>query len=266
VLAVPGDPLELSKQPDARLGPIRQASGRNFGPRARARTAGVCYVLEGAASAFGALHVVSEVTVSGNAAATAANVVTRQPLMWLGFALALVAVTCHIIYAVLFCELFRPVSRTLSLLALAVSVVAAAIQAGAALLQAAPLLIVRSGGYLNAFTVTQRDALTLAFLKLNMQAFDIYLVFFGIWLAMIGYLIVRSTFIPTIIGVLAGCAGLCYLVLLAPPLASYLYPYYLAPDVIGEPVLLLWLLVVGLDPDRWHQESAVATSSAYSIA
>jgi len=76
-------------------------------------------------------------------------------------------------------------------------------------------------------------------------------VFFGLWLALIGCLSVRSTFVPTRVGVLAACAGLCYPTLLAPPLASFLYPWYLAPDVIGEPVLLLWLLIVGLNPQRW---------------
>ena len=242
--------------------PHRQVGVRvTGGPRARARAAGVFYLLEGATSAFGALHVVSEVTVSGNAAATAANVVAHQPLMWLGFAAALVAVACHIIYTVLFYELFRPVSRTLSLVAAAMSLVAAAIQAGAALFQAAPLLTVRGSGYLNAFTAGQRDALTLAFLKLNMQAFDIYLVFFGMWLTLIGYLIVRSTFIPWIVGVLAACGGLCYLILLAPPVANHLYPYYLAPDVIGEPVLLVWLLVVGVSPGRWHQQARLRPGS-----
>jgi hypothetical protein len=227
-----------------------------LGPRARARTAGVFYALEGATSAFGALHVVSELTVSGNGAATAANVLGHQALMWLGFAVALVAVACHIIYTVLFYEIFKPVSRTLALVATAISLVASAVQAGSALFQVAPLLILRSGSYLHVFTVAQRDALALAFLNLNMQAFDIYLVFFGLWLTMIGYLIVRSSFIPAAVGVLAACGGLCYLVLLAPPLAHYLYPYYLAPDVIGEPVLLLWLIIVGLNPGQWRQQAA----------
>ena len=248
--------MDLDHQAATRLEAPSRATTRNLGPRARARTAGVFYVLEGATSAFGALHVVSEVTVSGNSAATAASVLGHQPLMWSGFGIALVAVACHVIYTVLFYELFTPVSRTVALIAAAISVVAAAIQAGAALFQAAPLLILRNSGYLNAFTVKQRDALALAFLKLNMQTFDIYLVFFGLWLTLIGYLIVRSTFIPTIVGVLAACGGLCYLILLAPPLASYLYPYYLAPDVIGEPVLLLWLLIVGLNPGQWHQQAA----------
>jgi hypothetical protein len=136
-------------------------------PRALARTAGVFYLLEGAASAFGAIHVVSQVTVSGNATATAASMLDHQALMWAGFGLALVAVACHIVYAVLCYELFKPVSRTLSLLAAAISLVAAAIQGCAALFQAAPLLVVRGGGAMNAFSVSQRDALALLSLNLS---------------------------------------------------------------------------------------------------
>jgi hypothetical protein len=224
-------------------------------PRARARIAGAFYLLEGTASAFGAIHVVSQVTVSGNAAATAASVLSHQSLMWVGFGLALVAVACHIVYAVLFYEIFRPVSKTLAQLTVAVSLASAAIQGSAALFQAAPVMVLRSG-YLNAFSLRQRDALALFSLNLNTQAFDIYLVFFGLWLALIGYLIVRSTFIPTVVGVLAMAAGACYLTLLAPPLASYLSPWFLAPDVVGEPVLLLWLLIVGLNPQRWRAQAS----------
>jgi hypothetical protein len=183
-------------------------------------------------------------------------VLDHQALMWAGFGLALVAVACHIVYAVLFYELFKPVSRTLSLLAVAISLVAAAIQGCAALFQAAPLLVLR-GGAMNAFSVSQRDALALLSLNLSRQVFDIYLVFFGLWLTLTGYLIVRSAFIPAIVGVLAMCAGACYLTLLVPPLAGYLYPWYLAPDVIGEPVLMLWLLIVGLNPRRWLQQAGV---------
>lgn len=213
------------------------------------------YVLEGAASAYGAIHVVSEVTASGNAAATAASVLGHQALMWAGFGLALVAVACHLIYSVLFYELFKPVSRTLSLLALASSLTAAAIQGSAALFEAAPLLVLRSGAGMTGLGVRPRDAIALLALRMSSQAFDIYLVFFGLWLALTGYLIVRSTFIPAVVGVLAAGGGVCYLTLLVPPLAGYLYPWYLAPDLIGAPVLMLWLLIVGLNPDRWLQQA-----------
>jgi hypothetical protein len=249
------DDVDLS-QPAAVTAVPQLRTGR-AGPRARARAAGAFYLLEGAASAYGAIHVVGQVTVAGNATATADRVLGSQALLWTGFGLALVAVACHIVYAVLFYELFKPVSRTLSLLAMAVSLTAAAVQVCAALFQAAPLLVLR-GGYLHVLGAGQRDALALFWLNLSSQAYDVYLVFFGVWLALTGYLIVRSTFIPAVVGVLAMCAGLCYLTLLAPPLAGYLYPWYLAPAVIGEPVLMLWLLIVGLNPDRWLQQAGQA--------
>jgi hypothetical protein len=61
--------------------------------------------------------------------------------------------------------------------------------------------------------------------------------------------------VSLVAGVLAVCGGLCYLILLVPPLAGYLSPWYLAPDVIAEPVLMLWLLIVGLNPQRWRQQA-----------
>ena len=78
------------------------------------------------------------------------------------------------------------------------------------------------------------QALALMFLKLNGRAFNIYLVFFGFYCLLIGYLIFRSTFLPRILGVLMAFAGLGYLTLLSPPLAEYLYPYFLAPPPSGN--------------------------------
>jgi hypothetical protein len=220
-------------------------------PRSKARIAGLFYMLEGGTSAFGAIYVAGKLTVSGNAATTAANVLTHQPLLWWGFAAALVAVVCHVVYTILFYELLRPVNKTIALIAACVSLVAAAIQGCACLFEIAPLLIVRGGRYLSAFRPAQLHALALMFFNLDSQAFNIYLVFFGFWLVMTGYLIFRSTFVPRLIGALALLAGLSYVTLLSPSLASYLSPYYLAPDVVGEPVLMLWLVFVGVNPARW---------------
>ena len=90
--------------------------------------------------------------------------------------------------------------------------------------------------------------------KLNAQAYDIGLVFFGFWCALIGYLIIRSNFLPRIIGALEVLAGLGYLTLLWRPLAHYLYPYNLALAGPGEISLMLWLLVKGVDEQRWKEQ------------
>src|SRR5947209_6692945 len=84
------------------------------------------------------------------------------------------------------------------------------------------------------------------------------LVFFGFWCVLIGYLIFRSTFLPRIIGALEVLAGLGYLTLLWRPLAHYLYPYNLALAGPGEISLLLWLLVVGVNVERWKEQANAA--------
>ena len=77
--------------------------------------------------------------------------------------------------------------------------------------------------------------------------------------AIAGYLIYRSTFLPRIIGVLLMIAGAAWLTFLSPPFgAAYLRPYIL-PFAFGELVLTLWLLVKGVDAERWK---ASALSSA----
>jgi len=222
-------------------------------PRTKARIAGVFYLLEGATSAFGAIYVVSMLTVTGNAEATAASVLTQQPLLWWAFATALIAVACHIVYTVLFYDLFNPVNRSIFLIAASFSLVAIAIQGCASLFQVAPLLVLKGGGYLSVFNAGQLHALALMFLNLDKQIFNIYLVLFGFWLVLTGYLIFRSVFMPRFLGVLVVLSGFSYLTLLSPSLANYLFPYYLAPDAIGEPLLILWLLIVGVNAELWKE-------------
>jgi hypothetical protein len=96
------------------------------------------------------------------------------------------------------------------------------------------------------------------FVNLYAQAYNISLVFFGFYCLLIGYLIFRSTYLPRILGVLMGFAGLGWLTFLSPPLAKYLYPYILAPGIFGEGSLTLWLLVMGVNAQRWNEQASAA--------
>src|SRR6202158_3043971 len=194
------------------------AGADSMSPRFKARMAGVFQLLEAVTAAFGEVIVPGKLVVSGNAAATAANILGHEQLFWLGFASSLVGVACHIAWALLMYELLKPVNRSLSLLAAFVILVGCAIQALTSLLYLAPLLILQGGSSLSAFTAEQWQALALVFLKLNVYAFDIYLVFFGFWCVLIGYLIFRSTFLPRVLGVLVAISGLGWMTYLSPPL------------------------------------------------
>jgi hypothetical protein len=67
--------------------------------------------------------------------------------------------------------------------------------------------------------------------------------------------------IPKVLGVLFALAGLGLLTFLVPPLASSLSPYNLAVDAIGELALTLWLLVRGVNAERWKEQASKAQAS-----
>jgi len=228
-------------------------------PRSLARLAGVFQGLEGATSAFGQVFILGKLVVFSSAAATAANILGHERLFWLGFASCIIGVAFHIAWALLLYDLLKPVNRRLSLLAVFVILVGCAIQAPTILLYLAPLLVLTGGNSFNAFTVEQLQALALVFLRLNAYANDIYLVFFGLWCFLIGLLIFRSTFLPRILGVLLAISGLGWMINLSPSLASHLFiPYIAVASALGEIPLFLWLLVFGVNAQRWKQQASAA--------
>jgi len=225
-------------------------------PRFKARMAGVSYSLGSLTSVFGQMVVLGMLVVPASATATAANILSHQSLFRLGFVASLMTVPFHLIWAVLFYGLFKPVNRSVSLLAGFVMLLGCAMWAVSSLFHLAPSLLLQ-GSSLSAFAPEQLQALALILLKLNAQAYDIGLVFFGFWCVLIGYLIFRSTFLPRIIGVLEVLAGFGYLTLLWRPLAHYLYPYNLALAGPGEISLMLWLLVKGVNEQRWKEQASL---------
>jgi hypothetical protein len=71
---------------------------------------------------------------------------------------------------------------------------------------------------------------------------------------MIGYLIFRSTFLPRILGVLMMFAGLGWLIFLT-PLANHLSTYLKVLGFLAELSLCLWLLVMGVNVQRWKEQA-----------
>jgi len=229
-------------------------------PQLYARMAGVSYLLGSLTSVFGQMVVLGMLVVSGSATATAANILSHESLFRLGFVSSLMTVPFHIVWAVLFHGLFKPVNRSVSLLAGFVMLVGCAMWALSSLFYLGPLLVLQGKSSLSAFAPEQLQALALMLLKLNAQAYDIGLVFFGFWCVLVGYLIFRSSFLPRIIGVLMAFTGLGYLTLLWQPLAHYLYPYNLALAGPGEISLLLWLLVKGVNVRKWKETAGAGQS------
>jgi hypothetical protein len=126
----------------------------------------------GGVSAFG---------VSDDAAALANSILMHKASFRLGFALSLISLASYVAVTALFYQLFAPVSRSLSLVAVFFSLVGLSVQACGSLLQLAPLVIVGDSPYLSVFSVAQLQALALMFLNLNAQVGSISLVFDGLF-------------------------------------------------------------------------------------
>jgi len=220
--------------------------------RLNARIAGVFYLLTfvgGVAS----LALGGRLVNYGDAAATAASIRAHESLFRLGFAANLFASACYVAVTLLFYELFKPVSRSISMLAAFFSLVGCAVGAFGSLFQLAPLVVLGGAQYLGVFNVEQLQALALVLLKLGAQANNIGLVFFGCYCLLIGYLVFRSDFLPRILGVLMAIGGAGWLTnsfvsFLSPPLARSLSSWMMAPGILGEAALTLWLLVMGVKP------------------
>jgi hypothetical protein len=231
-------------------------------PCLKARIAGVLYLLIFIAAPFAEFFVRGRLVVYGDAAATASNILAHEPLYRLGGAVELIVVlACDTAVALLFYELLKPVSGSLSLLAAFFRLMLVAIMAVNSLNYFAPLVLLGGAHFLTAFKTEQLQALALVSHRLYGAGYDISLVFFGFHCLLIGYLILRSAFLPRILGALMAIAGLCYLTnsfasLLAPAVADALWPYLIVPAAVAELSLTLWLLAMGVNEQRWKEQTA----------
>jgi hypothetical protein len=222
-------------------------------PRIKARIAGVFYLFTIVTRMLVEIFVRNRLVVSDDAAATATNILAHEPLWQWGFAGDIIAFASYIALTALLYELFKPVNRSVSLVAAFFSLTASVVQAISSLFHFAPLAVLGGSKYLSAFSAEQLQALALVFLRLRAAAYhNVGLVFFGLYLLLVGILILRSAFLPGVLGVLMVLAGLSYVLFLSPPLVLFLQPYILIFPAVGQISLCLWLLVMGVNVERWE--------------
>lgn len=216
-------------------------------PLVLARSAGWLYLGTIAAGIF-AEFTRDSMIVTGDATATARNIAASEPLYRATLAADVAGTVCYVGVTALLYLLFKPVNRSLSLLAASFSVVGLGVGATISLTQLATLDFLAGNSYLASFTPSQLQAMAYVFVRLHAQGYNISLVFFGFYCLLLGHLVFYSTFMPRFIGVLLAIAGICYEInsfanFLAPPLAGFLVNFILFPCLIGEGALMLWLIV-----------------------
>src|SRR5438445_8776272 len=227
-------------------------------PRRMARITGVLYLLTMLTGIFAQGFVSNRLVIFGDASTTATNILTHKSLFQLGFTVYLVEMACQIAMTALFYDLLKPAGRNISLLAAFLGLAGCVIKTFSRVFYIAPLFILGGAHYLSVFSAEQLQALALLFLKVNDRGAAIALVFFGFYALLMGYLIIRSTFLPRALGVLSIFGVLCWLSFLYLPLGYRLFPYIAAFGLLGAASLILWLLVFGVNEQRWKEQARAA--------
>jgi hypothetical protein len=227
------------------------------------------YLINIVCGLFAIGYVPAVIVASGDPAATAHNILAHESLYRLGIVAHVISLLTNLPLLVIFYELFKVVNRRISLLVASFLVVGTAIEGAYLLNQFTPLLLVQGGTPLNDMTAAQLQAQVSMPLQLLAVGYSLAQVFYVGYLLLTGYLIVRSSFLPRILGVLLALGGLCYLVysfayFLSPEFAAHLVPYIQLPSGIGELSLCLWLLVVGVNAQKWA-ESAELSGAPYAL-
>lgn len=215
--------------------------------RTRARVAGLLYLLLIPLGAFAIQYGPTALVVSGEAAATARNLIASESLFRLSIVSALLSQVVGIGVALALYQLLKPINKSMALLMVIFSLLGMPITMLSELTHFAALQLLSGADYLTTFTTEQLQALAFLFLDLHGYGLLIAGVFWGLWLFPLGYLVFKSGFLPGLLGILLmiGCFGY-----LTDSFGSFLFPSYHLNLALytgwSEVIFPLWLVIKGV--------------------
>lgn len=224
-----------------------------------ARMAGFLYLLLALVGPFSLIYVPGTLIVPGDAATTASNITASEGLFRMGLVGEAVIFLVEVTLVVLLYVLLKSVSETLSLVAAFSRLSMAVVQGVNVLIGFAVLLLLSGAGYLTVFDTEQLHALALLFLDLRSAGAFVWEAFFGFHLLVLGYLFLKSGYIPRILGGMVVIASFGYLI---HSVGNFLFPDYqalfewivFALAVVPEVSLTLWLLIRGVEVPQQEKE------------
>jgi len=193
-----------------------------------ARITGLLYLGIAITGMLGFLLIRPEIYVTGDSAATLANLVEREMLARLGIALELLVVLTQALAAIWFYKLFRSVSSTA-----AGSLAAFGLINSTAILSSAAFLVSALAIALDPALAPGGDAAASVQLMYELSGafWGVGALFFGLWLIPMGYLVLASRWMPRPLGWILIAGGVGYI------LSAFVL--YLIPDAPGTAELAL---------------------------
>jgi hypothetical protein len=233
-------------------------------PTAKARLAAVLLLLT-IAGGIVAQAVISDrlVIVTGDAAATARNIIANPNFVRIAYAIFMVEMVCQLANLALMYDLLKPVDRSVARTAAVFGFVGAGIKTLARLFFYAPLFVLGGAPYLTAFDAKQLEALAYLLIRIQSQGTQLALIFLGVSTLLSGYLTLRSTFLPRVLGVISLIGGAGWLTYVYPPLGNTVFLPLVLFALVGCALSIGWLLIRGVDEQKWHEMAAVSGSSIW---
>ena len=218
-----------------------------------ARVAGFIYLLLTMIAPFGLIYVPGKLFVTGDATATASNIVAHEMLFRFALVGDLVAGTISLVLTLSLYRLFKGVNKNWALAMLFFGFMDTPLYFFNALNEAAALILVKGADFLAVFSHPQRDALAMLFLRMHSQMIVCAEIFWGLWLLPLAILVWRCGFLPRFLGIWLAINGLCYMTI---SFTGLLLPQCEVPPTLafiaqfGEVAFMLWLLIMGARPRR----------------
>jgi hypothetical protein len=220
-----------------------------------ARIAGFFYLIVGILGGFAEGFVEPKMYVAGNAAASAGNVVANAGLLRLGVVADLLDGTFFVFTALALYMLLKDVHKSAARAMLVFVLLAAAITCMSAVFEFEGLRVATGG--VNAVSLGTGGSNAVVLLLLDAQHYGLLTaqIFFGLWLAPLGYLAYKSGWFPKALGVLLVAASGCYLVdmlaaFLAPGFDQKIHALIVIPCAVAEIWMVCYLLIVGVRSAR----------------
>ncbi len=220
-------------------------------PKRLARIAGVFYLLVAIFGGFAEGFVDPKMYVAGDAAATTANVVANAGLVRIGVVAHLVDAVFFLLTAMALYLLLNHVHKNAARVMVAFVAVTAGMISLNAVFQFEGLQVATNGSHATALGAAGSQAIVLILLDIQHYGTLAAQVFFGLWLAPLGYLAYRSGMFPKVLGVVLVAAAVSYLAdllaaFLVPDIATKIHQFLIILPIIGEVGMLAYLLVVGV--------------------
>lgn len=225
-----------------------------------ARVAGAIYLSMAVTAPFSLIYVPRTLIVPGNPTATANNILTHETLFRLSIVAELTTAVIFLFVVMALYRLLNGVNKTHASLMVILGLVSVPISFLNVVNEIAALTLFRGADFVAIFDKPQRDALAMLFLDLHGHGLVAIQIFWGLWLFPFGVLVMRSGFLPRILGLLLIVNCLAYV---AASLTSFLLPDYasvvdraILPAAFGEIWIMLWLVIKGAKVQPMDNEAS----------